>query len=546
MISPKKMCKVLIIGNKEKLEDCINALYDLKIIHIIDYNDKEDGFERGKPSKKSSIFSEYVLSLRSLKDILHLSSSESNHEIKDIEFSLEFKKRLEKIENQVMEKRKKIDDIEMLLSDIENISDVNDLMKMDLSSNIKDIMVDLVKSKDKLLREKNDLKNELHTINKEYRDFIVTAEDFLSREIEKAETPLRLATTDHTYILEGWIPSDEVENAQKKLDERTVGDAQIIELSSDEMNDVPVYIETPAPFRPFETLVDMFSTPNYHEISPTIMISFTFPLFYGIMLGDVGYGLGLLALVLLLGTRMKTSGWQSLLNILKYSSIYTLVFGLIYGEFFGFEIFQEILGVEEIAGIHMPIIHRMHEIVSMLIISAGIGVAHLTLGYVIGFINTYRNNGLRHAILEKASWLGILYCIVGLLLMPGMIYPLIGAMIFFIVLLLMGEGALALLDIFTLISNVVSYTRLLAIGLSSVGIAMAINKIVFDVLMPGGILGIIMGVIVLVIGHVGNLALGILASFLHSIRLQYVEFFTKFYKGGGVKFTPLGIRNKEV
>lgn len=546
MISPKKMCKVLIIGNKEKLEDCINALYNLKIIHIIDYNDKEDGFERGKPSKKSSIFSEYVLSLRSLKDILHLSSAESSHEIKDIEFSLEFKKRLEKIENQVMEKRKKIDDIELLLSDIENISDVNDLMKMDLSSNIKDIMVDLVKSKDKLLREKNDLKEELHVINKEYRDFIVTAEEFLSKEIEKAETPLRLATTEHTYILEGWIPADKVEHAQKKLDEMTIGDAQVIELSSDDISEVPVYIETPSPFKPFETLVDMFSTPNYHEISPTIMISFTFPLFYGIMLGDLGYGLGLLALVLYLNTKMKTSGWQSLLNILKYSSIYTIIFGIIYGEFFGFEIFQEILGIEKIAGIHMPIIHRLHEIVNMLIVSAGIGVVHITLGYIIGFVNVLRNEGMKHAILEKGSWLGILYCIVGLLLMPELMYPILGVMVFFIVLLMIGEGALALLEIFSLVSNVVSYTRLLAIGLSSVGIAFAINKIVFDVLVPKGIFGIILGVILLVFGHVGNLALGILASFLHSIRLQYVEFFTKFYKGGGIKFTPLGIRNKEV
>jgi len=545
MLCPKKMSKVLIVGNKDELEDTINALYDLKIIHIIDYNNKEEGFERGKPSKMSSLFSEYVLSLRTLKDIFHLSSSEPKHEIKDIEFSIEFKKRLERLENKVIEKRKKIEDIEVLLSDIENITDVNDLVKMDLSSNVKDIMMDLVNSKERMLQEKKELKEELNNINKEYRDFIITAEEFLSREIEKAETPLRLATTDHTYILEGWIPSDEVERTQNTLNEVTKGDAQIIELEEEDKDDVPVYVETPEPFKPFETLVEMFSTPNYNEISPTLMVSFTFPLFYGIMLGDLGYGISLLALVLFLSTRMKTTGWQSLLNIMKYSSIYTMVFGVVYGEFFGFEMFHE-MGLTHIAGVHLPLVHRLNQIVPMLMACAGIGVAHITLGYVIGFINVRRNKGLKHAVLEKISWIGILYCIFGAILMPDLMYPLLGAMVVFTIMLVLGEGALALLDIFTLISNVVSYTRLLAIGLSSVGIALAINRIATDILIPNGIFGIILAVFLLVVGHTGNLALGIIASFLHSIRLQYVEFFTKFYKGGGIKFTPLGIRNEEV
>jgi len=546
MLSPKKMSKVLIVGNKEKLQDTINALYDLKIIHIIDYNEKEEGFERGKPSKMSSLFSEYILSLRALKDILHLSSEETGHEIKDIEFSIEFKKRLERLENKVMEKRKKIEDIEVLLKDIENIADVNDLVRMDLSSNVKDMMMDLVKSRERLLQEKKELKEELHNINKEYRDFIATAEEFLSREIEKAETPLRLATTDHTYILEGWIPADEIDETRSTLENVTDGDAQILEMEEGEQENIPVYVETPEPFKPFETLVEMFSTPNYHEISPTLMISFTFPLFYGIMLGDLGYGVSLMALVMFLRTRMRSTGWQSLLNIMKYASIYTMVFGVVYGEFFGFEIFHDFLGIEHIAGIHLPLVHRLNEIVPMLMACAGIGVAHITLGYVIGFINVYRNKGIKDAMLEKFSWIGILYCLFGAILMPELIYPLMGGLVFFIILLIIGEGTLALLEIFTLISNIVSYTRLLAIGLSSVGIALAINSIATDILIPSGIFGIMLAVLLLVVGHTGNLALGIIASFLHSIRLQYVEFFTKFYKGGGVKFTPLGIRNEEV
>ena len=493
MLKPKKMSRVLIVWSKDVLEKTINTLYDLKIIHIIDYQGQEEGFEMGKPSKRSSIFSEYVLSLRALKDVLSLSGESADHEIKDFEFSKDFKSQLEKLENNVMVRRKKLEDIEILLSDIEKIDDVDELSKLGLSEDVQHIMVDLIESKSNLVHEKEELVHELKSINDEYRNFILTAEDFLSREIEKAETPLRLATTDNTCLIEGWVPADKVECAQDILKRETDDNTFIIELESIE-GEMPTCVETPKPFQPFDAIVDMYATPRHDEIAPTLLIAFTFPLFYGIMLGDFGYGMSLLALVLFLKGRFTTPGWKSLLNMLQYSSYYTMVFGLVYGEFFGFELFHE-LGISTIAGIHMPIAHRLDEIVPLLVASVGIGVVHLTMGYLLGFINVYRKSGLKHAVFEKVSWMGIMYSLIGILVLPSYLYVFAAILVVCMAMLYLGEGLQGMIEIFSLISNLVSYTRLLAIGLSSVGIALALNRVVFDVIMPMGMAYWVVGIL---------------------------------------------------
>jgi len=291
--------------------------------------------------------------------------------------------------------------------------------------------------------------------------------------------------------------------------------------------------------------LDLFEYPKNREIDPTFALFITFPLFYGIMLGDIGYGLVIFISTILLKMKLKTEGWKMLLGILQYSSLYTIAFGFIDGEFFGFDIFH-LLGIEEIFGLHMPIIDRIVDFMPVLIMSIGIGVFHVSLGLVLGFINVKKAHGLKEAILEKGSWIILVVSLIVIATSNYISYLFmyvgVGLLLLSIILLVIGEGFIGLIEIFGIMSNVLSYVRLMAIGLSSVGVAIVINSIVMDIILPKGGIFVPLGYLVLVVGHIGNIMLGILASFLHSLRLHYVEFFTKFYEGGGIKFKPFGIK----
>ncbi len=428
-----------------------------------------------------------------------------------------------------------------------------------------------------ILKEKHaSIKSELDNIKNEYSEFITAADEYLSIETQKAEAPLRFATSPNAFIIDGWIPSRKYDEIEKELQESTGGLAYLTKIEEEvKEEEIPIELENPSPARPFELLIDTFATPKYREIDPSILIFITFPLFYAIMLGDVGYGIIVAALAVVIKNKFKTGGLNALALILFLSAVLSVILGIIYGEFFGFPLFnvevkgeleQGILGIAgpAIAGIHIPV-HRFESVQPLLLITFIIGILHVFLGLIIGFRNIAIEHGLKHAIYEKGSWMAILIGGVAAIakLMPalmskspvrlddpffagGIVLAIIG-----VILLIKGEGFISIMELPTLLSNILSYARILAIGLSSAGIALAVNTLSMKlfikpegVLLGGGIGLALVGVIVLFIGHLINLLLGILGPGLHSLRLQYVEFFTKFYEGGGTKYSPFGYNRK--
>ncbi len=427
------------------------------------------------------------------------------------------------------------------------------------------------------LKEKHaSIKSELENIQKEYSEFILAADEYLSVETQKAEAPLRFATSPNAFIIDGWVPSRRFAEIESGLKESTGGGVYLAKIEEEaKEEDIPIELENPGPAKPFELLIDTFATPKYKEIDPASVIFITFPLFYAIMLGDVGYGLVVAAIAMVIKNKFKTGGLNALALILFLSSILSIVLGFIYGEFFGFPIFnvevkghleEGILGIAGpvIAGIHFPI-HRFESVQPLLLMTFVIGILHVFLGLVIGFRNITIEHGIKHAIYEKGSWLMILVGGVAFIakLMPsmmsrtpiqsndpvfagGLVLAIIG-----IILLIKGEGFISILELPTLLSNILSYSRILAIGLSSAGIALAVNTLSMDLFIKpgdvwfgGGIPLALVGILIMFVGHLVNLLLGILGPGLHSLRLQYVEFFTKFYEGGGKKYTPFGYNKK--
>ncbi len=420
------------------------------------------------------------------------------------------------------------------------------------------------------------IKSELDDIKKEYSEFILSADEYLSIETQKAEAPLRFATSPNAFIIDGWVPSRKYDEIEKELQESTGGSVYLTKLEEEvKEEEIPIELENPIAAKPFELLIDTFATPKYREIDPSILIFITFPLFYAIMLGDVGYGILVAIMAVVIKNKFKTGGLNALALILFLSGALSVIFGIIYGEFFGFPLFNvEVKGeLEEgifgiagpvIAGIHIPV-DRFKSVQPLLLITFLIGIMHVFLGLIIGFRNIAIEHGLKHAIYEKGSWMAILLGGVAAIarLMPallakspvrsddpffagGIVLAIIG-----VILLIKGEGFISIMELPTLLSNILSYARILGIGLSSAGIALAVNTLSMNlfikpegVLLGGGIGLALVGVIVLFIGHLINLLLGIVGPGLNSLRLQYVEFFTKFYEGGGTKYTPFGYNRK--
>jgi V/A-type H+-transporting ATPase subunit I len=260
-----------------------------------------------------------------------------------------------------------------------------------------------------------------------------------------------------------------------------------------------------------------------------------------------------------------------LLANLRNASISSIVFGLLFSEFLGFSlpwppiIFSRHLNIGGEAGGHGPAIPEL------MVLSIWIGVAHITLGRVFGIINHARQDHGRHrtlAVMANLGWLCVMWGILVLIwsnfalpLMPDLtgvpatgiglnLAGILGAVILVLgVVFIARDSVLEVIELPTIVSHVLSYARLVAVGLSSVAIALVVNFIAIGMMIepqledltPVGIVVIIAGVATFLIGHAGNLALGLLGGGLHSIRLHYVEWFTKFYKGGGEKFQPLGM-----
>ena len=377
--------------------------------------------------------------------------------------------------------------------------------------------------------------------------------DHLVIERDKNKILSNMLKTNTTFYIEGWIPGVSKDNIQKVLDKYQCWyDIK----KPEDGEEFPILMDNNSFIQPFEAITELYSLPSSSNIDPTVFMAPFYSIFFGLMLADVGYGAIMSILCFLVLKKFKPEGnIQKFMKVFFYCGISTAFWGVMFGSWFGDAIPAAAKLLFNSDFTIKPLwLNPMEEPMTLLLFSFIFGVIHLFTGMAVNAYMLIRDGKTLDAVFDIGFWygfiIGIALWLFGNTVIPGS--NQIGkwmTIIFAIGLVLtqgrakknvvgkLISGVLSLYNITSYLSDILSYSRLLALGLAT-GVVSSVVSILGSM---GGrnVLGILLFVVAMTIGHTFNFAINALGAFVHSARLQYVEFFGKFYEGGGEAFNPL-------
>jgi V/A-type H+-transporting ATPase subunit I len=388
------------------------------------------------------------------------------------------------------------------------------------------------------------LEGEANTISQQVGADALAARSLVGDAVARLRVAGNFAQSEMIAVIQGWTPSDEYDALKSVIDAEFADkvDVNKIDAGDTHHNAIPTLLQNHKLIKPFEVCMSIFRPPSYGTIDPTAMVAVAFILFYGLILGDVVYGIAVIGLAKFLGRKLgHIPAVRDVEKIGTYMGISGAIFGVIYGEYCG-DLLERIWPVVVGSEFHLYLFHRAHHPETLLIWAIYVGIFHIVAGMVLGVKEDFRHGHTTHA-LEK---LGLLLSLIALIIQSfayfdkgpfgAQIFTVISVVFFAVGTVLIfysmrWMGLIGMIEIMSLGGNVLSYARLMALGVASFVIADIANTLPD---MMGYWIGIPMAFAV----HVMNIGIGIASPTIHSLRLNFVEFLPKFYTPEGTGFTP--------
>ena len=385
--------------------------------------------------------------------------------------------------------------------------------------------------------------------------------DFVGYEAEKAALNEKLRGTERTFLLEAFVPEDAEELVRRELSSAGAVYVEFSEPAEDE--ELPTLCRNNAVVTDFESLTNTYSVPNAREMDPNTIMSVFYSVFMGFIMADIGYGL-----LMMLGggwlkykNRGRKGGLGALAGVFAIGGIFAVIWGFLFNSLFGITLPIPTLlpnaqsDMWTFAGIGIP---------AVLVIAMLLGIVQLLAGYVCKAVQCWRRGEILDGILDGVVWavfsLGAGLAIAGLVEEWNIpILVTVGGITAGVTLVIamiaagrhekffgkLSKGFGTLYGIINYMSDILSYARLYGLMLSGAVIAQIVSQYAVGFITGGGVLAVL-GVLLMLVGHVFNLAIGLLGAYIHDARLQYVEFYGRFYEGEGELFVPLGSKHEHI
>ncbi len=371
--------------------------------------------------------------------------------------------------------------------------------------------------------------------------------DHLANQKEKTVAVSSLLETESSFLLRGWLPARACDTLEKFLTEHY--DNIVVEISPpEEGEEYPILLQNNKLVQPFEMVTELYSLPRSYEVDPNPTMAVFYFVFFGLMLSDAGYGIVLSLLTGFMLWRYKPEGMMDkLMKLLFLGGISTTFWGIMFGGWFG-DLFASV-------PLFQPVwFNPINDPMTLLLWSFVFGAVQLFTGMAVRAYMMIRDGHWLDAVFDVGFWYVFLIGLVLLFVAPGIgKYLAIGGAAGLIltqgrqeknVFMKLAKGVMSLYDVTSYLSDVLSYSRLLALGLATGVIAQVVNTM--GRLVGTSFIGIVAFVLILIVGHTFNIAINTLGAYVHASRLQYVEYFGKFYSGGGEAFRPLARKTKYI